>query len=501
MKKSKLLYDTNDWTFERLKKADEAIAKIAFDELKLNVYPNQIEIIGSDQMLDAYSSHGLPLMYHHWSFGKHFIRDEYRYRKGLRGLAYEIVINSNPCIAYCMEENTMTMQALVIAHASYGHNHFFKNNFLFKQWTDASAIIDYLNFAKKYISKCEEDHGPEEVEKILDAAHALMHFGVYKYKRPVRFNKIKEIERQKQRAEEAQKQINLLWNTLPLKATDNPVPDSDDPRLKKFPESPEENLLYFIEKKSPILKPWQREIVRIVRKLSQYFYPQMQTKLMNEGFASFTHYYILRRLWETGQISDGSYMEALHSHSSVLFQPSYKSKHYNGFNPYALGFDMFMDIKRICENPTDEDREYFPDIAGQPWLDVILDAVNNYRDESFIKQFLSPTIIRKWRLFEVTNNEDDSYVTISSIQEKKYYQQIKNTLSQQYSISNNIPDIQIVNANLYGNRKLELVYTPKRFEKLTDEHAQVLKYLESLWGYEVELTTKNQRTPEEIYYG
>ena len=100
-------------------------------------------------MLDAYASIGMPLFYKHWSFGKHFAQHEALYRKGLRGLAYEIVINSNPCISYIMEENTATMQTLVIAHAAFGHNHFFKNNYLFQQWTDADGILDYLEFAKQ----------------------------------------------------------------------------------------------------------------------------------------------------------------------------------------------------------------------------------------------------------------------------------------------------------------------------------------------------------------
>lgn len=144
----KLLFTSADWDFETLKATYDAIEDIALNELKLDVYPNQVEVITSEQMLDAYSSIGMPLMYHHWSFGKRFVRDDVMYRKGYQGLAYEIVINSNPCISYVMEENTIVMQALVMAHAAFGHNHFFKNNYLFKQWTDAEGILDYLQFAK-----------------------------------------------------------------------------------------------------------------------------------------------------------------------------------------------------------------------------------------------------------------------------------------------------------------------------------------------------------------
>ena len=142
-----LLYSGADWTFESIDRVYAAIDDLARREMKLDLYPTQIEVITSEQMLDAYSSIGMPLMYRHWSFGKRLLQDETLYRRGARGLAYEIVINSNPCICYIMEENTMTMQTLVIAHAAFGHNHFFKNNHLFRQWTDASGIIDYLAFA------------------------------------------------------------------------------------------------------------------------------------------------------------------------------------------------------------------------------------------------------------------------------------------------------------------------------------------------------------------
>ena len=120
--------------------------------------------------MDAYASVGMPVNYRHWSYGKEFISTEKNYRRGHMGLAYEIVINSDPCIGYLMEENTMAMQALVIAHAAYGHNSFFKGNYLFRMWTDASSIIDYLVYAKNYIAECEERHGVDAVEDIARLA-------------------------------------------------------------------------------------------------------------------------------------------------------------------------------------------------------------------------------------------------------------------------------------------------------------------------------------------
>ena len=127
-----------------------------------------------------------------------------------------------------------------------------------------------------------------------------------------------------------------------------------------FPPEPEENLLYFIEKYSPKLAPWQKELVRIVRKIAQYFYPQTQTKVMNEGWATFWHYTILNRLHEKGLVNDGFMMEFLQSHTNVVSQRGFDERGYGGINPYALGFAMMSDIRRICEAPTPEDRRWFP---------------------------------------------------------------------------------------------------------------------------------------------
>src|SRR5258708_616471 len=186
----------------------------------------------------------------------------------MQGLAYEIVINSSPCIAYLMEENTMATQALVIAHASYGHNSFFKGNHLFRQWTSADGILDYLVFARRYVMECEERHGAEAVEGVLDACHALMAHGVDRYRRPAAPTLKAETARLAEREAHRERQFNDLWRTLPAK-TAKPVTGA-----KPFPAEPQENILYFVEKFSPALEPWERELARIVRKLAQYFYPQ-----------------------------------------------------------------------------------------------------------------------------------------------------------------------------------------------------------------------------------
>ncbi|MCY7296841.1 SpoVR family protein [Alteromonas sp. a30] len=479
-KSVKALSDGPDWTFELLEDYENEIDRVA-KLYGLDTYPNQIEVITAEQMMDAYASVGMPLNYTHWSFGKKFISTEQNYRRGQMGLAYEIVINSDPCIAYLMEENTITMQALVMAHACYGHNSFFKNNYLFKTWTDASSIIDYLVFAKNYISQCEQKYGISEVENLLDSCHALMNYGVDRYKRPQKISMQEEKERQKERESYLQSQVNELWRTIPDTRSEA------EPKVHCFPEEPQENILYFIEKKAPLLEPWQRELVRIVRKVSQYFYPQKQTQVMNEGWATFWHYHILNHLYDEGKVTDRFIMEFLHSHTSVVMQPEYNSPYYSGINPYALGFNMFMDIKRICESPTDEDREWFPEIAGSNWLETLHFAMKNFKDESFISQFLSPKLMRDFRLFAIEDDDKFSYLKVSAIHDEQGYYAIREKLSSQYNLSNLEPNIQVYNVDVKGDRSLTLRYIPQNDIPLSDSKSEVLKHLHRLWGFPIKL--------------
>ncbi|QNM99003.1 SpoVR family protein [Chitinimonas koreensis] len=471
----------SEWTFELIDRYYGEISRIAAD-FELDTYPNQLEVITAEQMMDAYASVGMPVMYHHWSYGKHFLQTEKGYKRGQMGLAYEIVINSNPCIAYLMEENSITMQALVIAHAAFGHNSFFKGNYLFRTWTDASAIIDYLVFARHYIRQCEERYGIDAVEELLDSCHALMNYGVDRYKRPPKLSVAEEQARQADREAYLQSQVNELWRTLPRRQE-----EEEKVERKRFPSEPQENLLYFIEKFAPLLEPWQRELVRIVRKIAQYFYPQRQTQVMNEGWATFWHYTIMNRLYDEGLITDGAIMEFLHSHTNVVYQPPVSSRWYSGINPYALGFAMYSDIKRICEVPTEEDRQWFPDLAGTPWRPALEFAMKNFKDESFIAQYLSPKLIRDFRLFAVKDDDHESKLEVSAIHDEAGYRDIRRKLAEQYNLSSREPNIQVWDVQTRGDRSLTLRHTQQNRRPLANTVHEVLKHIARLWGFSVKL--------------
>ncbi len=488
---NKPLFTGAEWNFELINKTYDAIRDIGVGEMGLDIYSNQLEVITAEQMLDAYASIGMPNMYRHWSFGKHFAREEALYRKGARALAYELVINSDPCINYIMEENTMTMQTLVMAHAAMGHNHFFKNNYLFRQWTDATSILDYLAFAKEYIAECEQRFGSERVEVVLDSAHALMNQGVSRH--PVRRRTREQLrERDQARREHEEASYNELWRTVPRSALPKPPNDPNLGELEKESDQlnlPQENILYFLEKHAPKLDEWQRELLRIVRMLAQYFYPQRQTKVMNEGCATFVHYEILNRMYEKGLITEGSMLEFMHSHSSVVFQPRFDDRSFSGLNPYALGFAMMRDIQRISLEPTEEDQEWFPDFAGNnDPLGNLKEAWANFRDDSFIQQYLSPKVIRDFRLFHIHDSSDSPFVEVRTIHDEQGYKRVRQSLANQYDATARDPDLSVVSADLSGGRRLTLQHRVRNGVLLDKEQCErTLQHVAHLWGYRVKL--------------
>jgi stage V sporulation protein R len=500
---TRLLFSGSDWNFRTLSHAYDVIETVAKEELGLDIYPVQMEVISSEQMLDAYSSIGMPLMYRHWSFGKHFIHQELLYRKGGRGLAYELVINSDPCIVYLMEENTMALQALVTAHAALGHNHFFKNNYLFRQWTDAGAILGYLDFAKGFITRCEERHGLAAVETILDAAHALMDQGVFRYRHPPKLSSEKQQAEQRERVDYQERSYNDLWRTIPRPADGGKAEETEDlvAERQRALNLPEENLLYFLEKNSLILEPWQREILRIVRVIAQYFYPQRQTQVMNEGCATFTHYTVMNALFDRGRISEGAMLEILRNHANVVFQPAFDDPRFPGINPYALGLDMMQDIRRIVTEPTAEDRDWFPEIAGiGDWRAVLLEAWANHRDESFIRQYLSPALIRKWRMFVLSDAASEPFYSVASIHNERGYEHIRSALARKYDIGASHVDIQIVDVDLLGQRHLRLQHKVNDGIVLEDGSCDAtLRHIHTLWGYEVSLQGVDGQTGDIVY--
>ncbi len=484
------LFEGRNWNLDDIEAIHAAVTDVGANELGLELYRNRIEIITSEQMLDAYASLGLPHMYRHWSFGKRFAHQEMLYRRGMTSLALEMIVNSNPAVCYLMEENDATAQATVLAHAAMGHNHFFKTNQTFREWTDGDTILDYCEFVRSYIGRCEEQYGVEAVERTLDAAHALQEQGVDRiaprHRRSVEQERQRIVERRRHQRESEHE----LWRVVASPTHDETAEfDADREAEERAMSLPEENLLFFLEKQSPSLKPWQRELLRIVRTLSSYFEPQRQTKVMNEGCACWCHYAIMHRLRERGQLTDGAMLGFLHLHSSVVAQPAFDHPMGQGLNPYALGFAICRDIERICNEPTEEDEAWFPEFAGNGRaLDTLKRAWSDFRDESFVRQFLSPKVIRDFRLFRLDDDTADDEYVIGAIHDERGYRRVRRALAAQYDPAENRPRIEVTDADLRGSRQLRLQHTVRRGRTLDPlETRRTLGHLAVLWGYDVVL--------------
>jgi spore cortex formation protein SpoVR/YcgB (stage V sporulation) len=208
---------------------------------------------------------------------------------------------------------------------------------------------------------------------------------------------------------------------------------------------------------------------------------------MNEGWACFWHYHIMNSLYDRGKVTDGFMLEFIQSHTNVVSQPDFDSDYFSGINPYALGYAMMTDIKRICTDPDEEDKKWFPDIAGSNWQETLDFAMRNFKDESFISQFLSPRMIRDFKLFSILDDEERSELEVTSIHNDSGYHYIRHALSNQYNLSMNEPNIQVYNVDMRGDRSLTLRHIPHNKVPLADTSAEVLKHLRRLWGFGVKL--------------
>lgn len=418
-------------------------------ELGLEFYPQEFEIIGFNEMLGYEAYVGMPSKYPHWSYGKAYDKNKTLYSLNMTGLPYEMVINSNPCLAYLMRENTLLLQILTMAHV-YGHNDFFANNRLFVQGTNAKSVLEMFKLDAEIIRNYINDPsiGYERVEKVLDAAHAI------RYQIP-RVIGIKELSN-----EEMKERIISSYN---LKKENKGILDVDEeiefPDISKIPLEPCDDVIGFIIKYSS-LEEWEKNILRIVKRETQYFMPQIETKIMNEGWASFWHYNILKSL----NLDDGLHFEFLKRHNDVV------APMVGGLNPYYIGFKVFEDIEK------------------RYGIEKIFEVRKNERDSSFLRRYLTRELCEELNLFQYSKKSFD-YV-VKEVSDEEGWKEIRNHLSDTCGVSS-IPYIRVIDLNrrdltltlehYFDGRELELSYAK-----------ETLKYIQDLWGHKVKLITKNK---------
>ena len=444
---------------------------------QLNCYPQEFEICDHDDMIGYMAYSGMPSRYAHWSFGKSFERQKTMYNFGLAGLPYEMVINSNPCLAYLMRDNTLLLQILTIAHV-YGHNDFFANNFTFTSNINAKYTLEMFKNHAHRVDKYIEDPslGLEPVEAILDHAHALS----FQRSRNLAIPKLSPAEQAERAYRDLQTERDPHWEIHPPKAPPT------TPALR-YPIEPDEDLLHFIYSNNPYLSEWQRDLLQIVDQEARYFIPQMETKIMNEGWASYWHHKIMNSL----QLDQGLHLEFIVRHNQVL------SPIPGGLNPYHLGFIIWQDIERRW-NAGETGVEYKSRPASyQPQTPEeelnsrgrkkIFEVRESDRDTSFLRRFLTPEIMQEVHLFQHERRGKDRVVTKVSNDEN--WTDIRDTLIKSVG-SNSLPIIKVHDADYSGTRILYLKHHHDGRDLQLEYAEQTLRHLQALWGKAVYLETE-----------
>ncbi len=430
----------------------------------LDPFPQEFEICDYEDMLAYMVYSGMPSHYPHWSYGKSFEKLKTLYEYGVSGLPYEMVINSKPSIAYLMHDNSLALQVLTIAHV-YGHNDFFKNNFTFRS-TRAEYTIEtfkgHANRVRQYIE--DPSIGLEKVEAILDAAHALS----LQCRRNLAIKKPTVVEERRMKVEELEPPAD------PFSAIHRRH-QHIQPDLDKVPLYPDEDLLIFIRDHHPQFAEWERDLLTIVHEQAQYFVPQIETKIMNEGWASFWH----KRILDTLELPQGLQLEFIVRHTQVL-RPTPGS-----LNPYHIGMKVWEDIEKRWDHPTAEEiEEYGP--RKKTSKEKLFEVREVERDTSFLRRYLTEELIRELNLFEYKARGNEHVVT--RVADQDNWRQIKETLIQNVG-TGTLPVIKVIDSDYTHNHTLLLKHAHDGRDLQLEYGEKTLKYLHQLWGRDVALET------------
>lgn len=443
------------WTLAELEAWDARIRdKVA--ELGLDCYPQEFEVCDQNAMLGYMAYHGMPSHYPHWSYGKAYEQTKTMYDYGVTGLPYEMVINSSPCLAYLMRDNSLCLQVLTIAHV-YGHNDFFKNNFTFTSATDARETLSAFKARAERVRRYIEDPsiGAEAVETFLDAAHALS----FNRRRNQAIRKLRPQE-QRERLLEAAAPRPDPFAHLHRKVERAP------PELRRVPLEPEEDLLLFIRDHHRGLADWQRDLLTIVDEEARYFIPQIETKIMNEGWASFWHHRIMTALGLPQEL----HLEFLVRHNQVI------CPHPGGLNPYHVGYVVWHDIERR-----------FGGEGSAAARAKLLEVRESDRDVAFLRRFLTEELCRELDLF--TWKPRGEHLVVSQVSDEDHWEDVKQALLRQVGMGA-FPVIRILDADHQGRRTLLLAHEHDGRDLDMTHAEKTLEHLHALWGHDVVLQTR-----------
>lgn len=465
-----------DREVQELEQAVEQIWEIATTRFGLDPFPVRFEIVPASVMYEV-GSYALPGRYSHWTFGKAYHRMKMMYDFGLSKI-YEVVINSNPSYAFLLETNSPTQNKLVIAHV-LGHIDFFKNNVYFSKTN--RRMVDEAALHARRMGEYEFKYGRKVVEEFLDAV-----LSIEEHVDPNFFIRKAQVDPDKEEDKKPRRREGRYDDLLSQEELDERIEATDhagERSQKQGVALPEKDLVYFLMKNSPSLEPWQRDIMAMLHEEMEYFIPQLQTKIMNEGWASIWHSRIMREM----DLPTNEHLEFAELHAGVV------SPHKGQLNPYYLGYKIFEDIEKRWDNPTKEEREKFGR-RGDEGRDKMFEARELDNDISFLRNYLTEELCEELDLFVYQLVDEEDW----TVTEKKW-ERVRDQLVANMT-NFGFPYIEVTDGDYDGNRELYLTHRYEGVELDMKYARRTLEHVYKLWGRDVHLETQVDEEPMVMHY-
>lgn len=458
-----------------LERAIDEITEIA-QGFGLDFYQMRYEICPAD-IIYTFGAYGMPTRFSHWSFGKTFNKMKMQYDFGLSKI-YELVINSNPCYAFLLDGNSLIQNKLIVAHV-LAHCDFFKNNARFG--VSNRNMVESMSATADRIHQYEMQYGSEAVEKFIDAILAIQEHVDPTLIKPYQLDKKRYIEMSNKELESSTAKASAstsggsfddLWD-LDTEAVAAAAAEAEARALeaKRFPPRPEKDIVWFIEEYSTVLEDWQRDILTMLRDEMLYFWPQLETKIMNEGWASYWHQRIIREMDLTSEET----IEFAKLNSSVVVP----SRH--SLNPYYLGLKIFEDIERRWDSPTKEEQERFGRVPGRG-REKMFEVRELDSDISFLRNYLTKELVDELDLYIFEKKGPEWKIT------DKSWENIREQLV--YSkVNGGFPSLMVKDGDFNRVGELYLTHQYEGTELDLKYVERTLPYVVQLWGKNVHLET------------
>jgi stage V sporulation protein R len=423
--------------------------------LGLDPFPTHFDVVPAAIMYE-FGAYGLPGRFSHWTHGRAYQQIKTMYDYGLSKI-YELVINANPSYAFLLENNAVLQNKLVVAHV-LGHTDFFKHNAYFAP--TSRQMLETVSVHADRLRRYEFEHGQQAVEEFLDAVLSIQeHIDPYPHMRRKEFA---DPDKPVRRPETAYDDLFFVGDE---KRPEAPA------LVRKTPPEPDKDILLFVAQHGRELEDWQRDVLHIVHDEQLYFVPQMQTKIMNEGWAAYWHLRIMREL----DLSQEEYMQFAEMHANVL-APSRRN-----INPYLVGLKIWEDIERRWDEPTEEERDKFGRTGGQGRAKLFEVRIQE-NDVSFLRNYLTKDLVDELDLY-LYRYENGQWIVV-----EKNWEKIRDMLVR--SMTNfGQPYIVVEDGDYNRNHELYLRHCYEGQDLDMDYADRTLRYIHRLWGRTVHLET------------